>query len=139
MVKLFRLIARVRYWKARALAAEARNVQLIVDNETELIRLREQMEAERWRNLSREDSFASAAVMGSRGMWGVPPRTGPAQTQRPPSVLEAVPAITGADRMEFETEWLPYALRNNITQQQAERDFLQELAKRKALHDEPMM
>lgn len=140
MIRFFRLLARVRYWKHRALKAEARQFALVVEHETELIKLREQMEAERWRNYSREDTFASAAMLGSRGMWGVAPRTGPASMQRPPSLMEvAAPMMSGADRMEFEQFWLPDAERNGVTRQRAEKEFLEELAKRKALRDEPMM
>jgi hypothetical protein len=123
---------RSRYWRAKCRAAEVRYGQLLL-----------QAEAERWRNVAREDTFASASILGARAMWGVAPRTGPAATQRPPSLLDVanqsgLPTMTGPDRMEFETEWLPFALRNGISRQQAENEFLQELTKRKALNDEPM-
>src|SRR5690349_5747158 len=124
----YRLLSRIRklgaseYWRLRALRAE------------------EALEAEANRNRAREDVFVSAAVLGARGMWGQPPRTGPARTQAPVSLLDAAaPTMSGADRMEFEQFWLPDAMRNNIPRQQAEKDFLQELVKRKALNDEPTM
>ena len=125
---IFRLLGWLRhfaaseYWRARAVRAER-----LLEDET-------------LRNREREDLFVSISVAGARGMFGVPPRTGRVSREAPRSALEAVaPIMSGADRMEFETEWLPDAERNNVTRQQAERDFLQELAKRKALRDEPMM
>lgn len=144
MIRFFRLLVRVRYWKRRALSAEKRHLDLTEQFAAEKAALQSQMEAERWRNVAREDTYASATILGGRGMWGVAPRTGPASTQRPTSLLEVasqsgVPVMSGPDRMEFETQWLPYAEQNGISRQQAERDFLRELANRKALHDEPMM
>jgi hypothetical protein len=140
MIRLLRLLAKVRYWKRRALLAETRCLDLIEQHAAALTKMREKMDAEFYRNMSREDTFVSASILGARGMWGVAPRTGPAQTQKPPSLLEqAAPVMTGADRMEFDQYWWPDAMRNNVTRQQAEKDFLQELAKRKALNDEPSM
>lgn len=138
MTKFFRLLVRLRYWKRRALALERERDGLIAQFATDKAELERQVKAEFYRNLSREDMFVSATVMGSRNMFGVPPRIGPAQTQRPQTLMEtAKPIISGPDLMEFEQYWLPDALRNNVTRQQAEQDFLRELAQRKALRDEP--
>jgi hypothetical protein len=120
---------RARYWRMKCRAAEARYVLLEI-----------QAKAEYYRNMSREDTFASAAILGAKGMFGVAPRVGPAATHQPQSILQTVaPTMSGVDRMEFDTQWLPYAIQNGISPQQAEGDFLKELAQRKALNDEPMM
>jgi hypothetical protein len=141
-VKFLRLLTRIRYWKRRAHLSEQRCVDLIEQYAAEIKELQTKMDAEHWRNQAREDVFVSASVLGGRGMWGVAPRTGPATTQRPPNLLDMAaqgPIMTGADRMEFEQYWFPDAMRAGVSRQQAEKDFLEELAKRKALNDEPSM
>lgn len=120
LIRLLRLRSQLRYWRQRALAAEDR------------------LEAETWRNRNREDMFVSATVMGSRGMFGVSPRVGPAQLARPAQQLPLLPQqMTGAEQLEFNTLWLPDALQSGISRQQAEQDFLIEVAKRKTLNDDP--
>lgn len=139
-MKFLRLLARVRYWKCRALRAETRCLELIETHAAEKAALEAESDAEMWRNRMREDTFVSAAVLGSKGMWGLAPRTGPASIQKPPSLLEAThPIMTGADKMEFEQFWLPDAERAGVPRQRAEQEFLAELAKRRALNDEPSM
>ncbi len=121
LLRLLRLRAQVRYWRARALKAEMR------------------LEAERYRNLTREDFFVSASVMGQRGMFGVPPRTGPAAKKTITTQIQQQPlAMTGAERLEFETLWLPDARVAGVDDNTALRDFMQEIAKRRVpLNDEP--
>lgn len=120
-LRLLRLRAQVRYWRHRALRAES------------------SLESERCRNQTREDFFVSASVMGTRGMFGVAPRTGPARQAASAPVIERAPlAMTGADRLEFETLWLPDARAAGIDDNTALRDFMQEIAKRRIpLNDEP--
>jgi len=131
LIKLLRLYGRLRYWRSRALRAETR-----------LIELSAQAEAERWRNVSREDTFVSAAVLGGRGMVGIPPRSGPAETGQPSRFVTAADpwqALTRIEHDEFEKEWLVDAVTHNVSPQQARNDFLAELAKRKSFNDEPSM
>ncbi len=142
-MRFLRLLARVRFWRNRALKAEARLIELIEEYAAEVKELQVKMDAEHWRNQSREDTFVSASILGAKGMWGVAPRTGPAQTQRPPTLIDLAnqsgPVMSGADRMEFQQYWLPDALKAGVSPQKAEQDFLVELVKRKALNDEPSM
>jgi len=120
LLRLLRLRSQLRYWRKRAWLAEAR------------------LEAESIRNRQREDSFVRAAVMGARGMWGVPPRVGPALRQSVQVSTPASPLMTGADQLEFETFWLPDARRAGVSAQQALAEFTQELQKRKVpLNDDP--
>lgn len=140
MIRFFRLLGRVRYWKRRALVAEQKCLDLATGFAADTKEMQEQMDAEMYRNRMREDTLTSARGLGAKGMYGLAPRVGPALTQKPQSLLEAAaPSMTAIDKMEFETEWLPYAIQNGFTRQQAERDFLKELTNRKALNDEPMM
>lgn len=117
----FRLQA--RYWKRRALLAE---------------RL---LEAETNRNREREDTFVSASVLGGRGMFGLTPRSAPAEIPRkaiPSQALQTYDGLTVPERMEYEVEWLPDAVRHGISPAQAKQDFMAELAKRKQpLNDDP--
>jgi hypothetical protein len=139
-MNFFRLLARVRYWKRRALNAETRCLDLIERFAADKAALEAQANAEMWRNRMREDTLTSARGLGAKGMYGLAPRVGPASTQKPQSILQsAAPTMTAIDKMEFETEWLPYAVQNGFTRQQAEKDFLAELINRKALNDEPTM
>lgn len=120
----FRHFAAAEYWRARAIRAE------------------ERLEAEALRNRTREDIFVSAAVMGSRGMMGVAPRSAPAQMREPPKVFTAAnpwDGLTWHEKAEFETEWLLPAIQRGIPRQKAEQDFMNELLKRKANPDEPMI
>ena len=120
LLRLLRLRSQVRYWRKRAWLAEAR------------------LEAESNRNRQREDMFVSASVMGARGMWGVPPRVGPALQQHKRTDVPASPLMTGADQLEFETFWLPDARLAGVSAQQALAEFTQELQKRKVpLNDDP--
>lgn len=131
---------RWRRWRARAKFYQQRNREL----EAAIKVLGDGMEAEVWRNRAREDAFVSAAIMGSRGMFGVPPRTGPAlqrQTQpaqpfHPADPFETI--LTGADKLEFETMWWPDAQRAGVTLATARQQFLQEVVQRRQpLNDEP--
>lgn len=121
---------RTRRWRLRALAAE---------RERDLLRL--QLSAERWRNQQREDTFASAAVLGSRNMWGLAPRVGPAvsETTKPTSSSTDPYSLSGADLMEFETFWKPDAEAANIPLHEAKRRFMQEVVmpRRMPLNDDP--
>ena len=142
-MKLFRLATRLRYWKRRALAAEQAVVtmQAYCDSQVSEARLRE--EAERWRNVEREDMFVSAAILGSRGMIGIPPRSGPAlkpvSQQRLLTTPDPWDAVTGAEKMEYETFYRPDGLAMGLTEIQIRQRFMQDLAQRKALNDKPSM
>ena len=111
-----------RYWQRRALIAER------------------ELRAERYRNLAREDVFASAAVLGQRGMFGIAPRVGPAyqtpqpRQQPPPDPMQ----LSGADLMEFEIEWKPF-IPAHITEAQAKQKFINEVVipRRQPLMDDP--
>lgn len=131
MIKLFRLYARLRYWRLRALRVEA-----------ELAQVKAEAKAEAYRNLYREDMFVSAAVMGSRGMVGIQPRNGPAEIPQPRPLLTEAPdpwkAVTGVEQMEFHGQWVPLGLQRGLTMQQMQQDFLRELTARKQkFSDEP--
>lgn len=123
-----KLRSRVRYWRKRALRAEQRTESMVY-----------LLEAETVRNREREDTFVSAAVMGQRGMWGMPPRTGPVE---PKQVGPIAPAswdagFTGADKWEFETIHLPDAIRAGVSPQKAKQDFARIIASRRLpLNDE---
>jgi hypothetical protein len=131
---------RWRRWRARAKHYQRQAAQL----EVTLRELREDFEAEVWRNRAREDSFVSAAVMGARGMFGVPPRTGPAiqrqaqpQPFHPPDPFDTL--LTGADKLEFQTIVLPDARRAGVSDAEARRHFLEDvLQRRQSLNDEPL-
>ncbi len=123
--------ARSRFWRKQAEVAKR-----------EVARLQLSLLAERYRNLTREDMFVSASVMGQRGMWGVAPRMGPAGTQQP---QQAAPTpsdpyqLSGADLMEFDLEWKPLAEQKGISMAEAKRQFVQEvvLPRRVPLNDDP--
>lgn len=126
LIRLFRLYAAVRHWRGRALLAEQR------------------LEAEQWRNVERSDMVVSAVVFGSRGMVGIPPRSGPAMRQqagqhRLLAASDPWDAVTGAEKMEFDMYWKPDAEAAGLTEMQARQRFMRELAERKALNDEPSM
>jgi len=133
MRRLFRILhwqARCRYWRRQAEAAKA-----------EVARLQLSLLAERYRNLHREDMFVSASVMGHRGMWGVAPRGGPAQQ---PEAKKVTPppdpyALSGADLMEFNTEWMPIADAKGIGRQTALEQFYRDVLvpRRIPLNDDP--
>ena len=134
---------RVRYWKRRARRAETILDDALLKNAQEVTALREALEAEKWRNLSREDSFVSATIMGGRNMWGVPPRSGPAIKQAgygttAPRTGDVWDSLSYADKAEFEMFWKPDAEAAGVPLQQAKPKFLAEKARRRALNDEPI-
>lgn len=130
LLRLLRWRAQVRYWHRRAAKAEV---------EVSVLKL--QLAAERYRNMSREDTFASAAVLGSRNMWGLAPRTGPALQETPkPLVQQPDPFnLSGPDLMEFETYWKPDAEASGISLIEAKRQFIQQVVipRRMPLNDDP--
>ena len=134
--------ARLRYWKHRALKAEKTLDDALLRHAEEVTDLRDSLEAERYRNMSREDTFVSATVMGGRNMFGVPPRTAPAMKQVGYSStaigpVDAWQALSADHKAEFETFYKPAAEANGIPIQQAKAAFLVEIAGRRALNDEP--
>lgn len=130
---------RWRRWRARAKHYQRQAAKL----ELALKELRADFDAEMYRNRAREDTFVSAAVMGARGMFGVPPRTGPArQPEQPQPLHQPDPfevLLTGADKLEFETIVWPDAQRANVTRAQAQQHFLETVRQRRQLNDEPFM
>jgi len=134
--------ARLRYWKRRALKAESVLDEALIKHAGVVAELRDSLEAERYRNMSREDTFVSATVMGGRNMFGVPPRTAPAMKQVGYSStamgpVDAWQALSASDKAEFETFYKPAAEANGVPIQQAKAAFLVEIAGRRALTDEP--
>jgi hypothetical protein len=131
MIRLFRLRARIRYWRRRALKAEL-----------SLNEAKEAFEAEVWRNRSREDTLITVPVrMAGMVAVGLEPRTAPAYNPRPTRLATAAnpwDALTGSERMEWEFEYLPDALRNNVSESAARQRFLSDLAARKTLIDDPL-
>ncbi len=116
-----------KFWRKRALKAEA------------------SLEAERWRNLEREDTLVTVP-MRLGGLWGMPPRTGPArmkQVNTPPHAL-AKPAdpwdsLSWADKQEYELQWKDAALAQGIPEYVAKQQFLAELQSRRTpINDEPV-
>ena len=103
--------------------------------------LRAELNAEMFRNREREDVFVSASVLGQRGMYGIPPRSGPAlqsaPTPQPTTPTDPWMNLPWADKAEFQTEWWPLAQQQNRSEMQARQDFMGELARRKQLNDEP--
>jgi hypothetical protein len=79
-------LLRINHWRARARfhrkQADAAK--------KEVARLQLFLLAEKYRNLNREDYFVSAAVMGGRGIVGIPARTGPA-LQPEKKIVETAP------------------------------------------------
>ena len=132
MKHFFRILhwrARARYWRKKFEQAEAQIAELSA-----------RADAEMWRNREREDTFVSAAILGGRGMFGIAPRTGPAAKPQPkvPSLpTEPWQALTPIQRMEFETQYLPDALRNNVPEHVARAKFLSDMAQRGSFNDEP--
>jgi len=138
--RIFRLTARARYWKQRALKSERFLVaeQNRLDHTITL--LRDELNAEMNRNREREDTFMSATVMGGRNMYGVAARIGPALKRQEAAVAsqsDPWQQLPWEDRAEFATEWWPGAQAVGRSEMQARQDFMQELAKRKQLNDEP--
>jgi len=133
MRRLFRIthwVARARYWKRQAQTAKA-----------EVARLQLSLLAETWRNRAREDTFASAAILGQRNMWGIAPRTGPAATEQPKPRPQPIDPyqLSGPDLMEFDTFWKPDAEAAGISILQAKQKFINEvvLPRRMPLNDDP--
>src|SRR6266496_3844812 len=104
--------AKAKYWQRRAEKAE-KHV-----HEAE-----RQLKAELWRNIHRGDLFTSAAIMGGRGMWGVAPRSGPAETEKSKEAKPPVDPydLRGADLMEFDTFWKADAEAAGVSIQEAKR------------------
>lgn len=117
------LLLRFRYWRRRALHAE-----------TQLREIRADYDAEIWRNRDREDTFVSAAIMGSKGMFGVAPRTAPArqrqQVAEPTYAADPFDSLSFADKNEFEVFWRPH-IPPHVSAESAKRQFMAELASRK--------
>src|SRR5438128_11087844 len=92
--------ANAKYWQQRTAKAEK-----------QVYEAERQLKAELWRNIYRGDLFTSAAIMGTRGMFGVAPRSGPAETEKPKESKPPVDPydLRGPDLMEFETFWKPDA------------------------------
>ena len=128
-------------WRARSKHYQRQAAKL----ESALKELRADFDAEMNRNRAREDAFVSAAVMGSRGMFGVPPRTGPARPRQdqqpqpfhPPDPFDTL--LTGADKLEFQTLWLPDAIRVGIPESQARKEFFEVVQQRRQLNDDPIV
>ena len=121
--------ARARYWRGQAETAKR-----------EAARLQLSLLAERYRNINREDYFVSAAVMGSRGMVGIPARQGPAATgEAKPKQKVIPPNWSGADLLEFETFWKADAEAAGISEMEAKRQFEQQVIvpRRQPLNDDP--
>lgn len=127
-MKLLRLVIWGRRWRSRALRAEHK-----------LIEISAQAEAERYRNMGREDAFASAACLQGRGMVGIEPRYAPAETPRSRFTEQVDPwqALTRIEKDEFEREWLVDAVTHGIDPRKARQDYLKELTRRKQFNDEP--
>ncbi len=142
-MKIFRLLARVRFWKHRALKAEQRVSDLIERFAIEIQELKESNEAERWRNMSREDELITVpARLG--GLWGMPARTGPArpkQVNQPPQLAKPSDpweALSWAEKQEFEMFWKGDAEAANVPEHIARQQFMATIAERKVpIHDEP--
>jgi hypothetical protein len=128
MKRLFRILhwrAQARYWRRRYVRAAERADELA-----------SRLTAEAYRNREREDMFVSASVFGARGMFGIAPRGGPAGATQPTiSALPPTDGLSGIDRMEYETIWLPDAIRNNVDPRVAKASFMAELAQRRAHPD----
>ena len=140
MIRWFRWPVRVRYWKRRALQAEQRLLDTESRYETHFAEVQHQAEQERWRNIEREDYFVSAAVMGQRGMVGIPPRTGRAMKQVNAPVVQTddpLQGLSGLQRTEWYGAWWPDAQAAGISMSEALRDFKTELSHRQPLNDEP--
>ena len=116
-----------RYWKRRAHKAEA----LLL--------------AETQRNRAREDTLVTIPVrMAGLMAFGLEPRDAPARMvhhapRQLTAVLDPWDALSGAERMEFDTFWKADAEAAGISLQQARRQFMAEIEKRKSLNDEPSM
>ncbi len=143
MKKFFRLLARVRFWKYRALKAEQRISDLIEQYAAEIQELKESNEAERYRNMSREDDLITVP-MRLGGLWGMPPRTGPAmkQVNQPPRAIaqpaDPWDALSWADKQEFDLQWKDAAAARGIPEYVARQQFMAEIASRKIpINDEP--
>ena len=102
-----------------------------------------QLEAERYRNLEREDTLVTVP-MRMAGLWGMPAREAPApikQVNPRPLTASNDPwdTLTWADRQEFDLQWKPYAEEAGIPMAQAKQRFLSEviLPRRSPLNDEP--
>lgn len=135
MKRWLRLHARVRYWRRRAKSAES--------NESDL---RAQLEAEKWRNLEREDILVMAPLRMA-GLWGTPPpRTEPAiaakrevrETPRLAQSTDPWDTLSGADKAEFEMYWKADAEAAGVGILQARERFLTEvvLPRRQPLMDD---
>lgn len=115
--------ARAKFWRGRALKAEA------------------SLEAERYRNLEREDTLVTVP-MRMAGLWGIPARSGPAepikQVNRPPLQIAALGTDwTWADQQEYEMMWKPPDGSDASTVRQAMERFHNEvIVPRRAFNDD---
>jgi hypothetical protein len=118
--------ARAKFWRGRALKAEG------------------QLEAERYRNLEREDTLVTVP-MRMAGLWGIPARSGPAepikQINPTPSLLQSADPwdnLTWGERQEFDMEWKTDAEAAGVPIREARQKFLEEVNKRRQpLNDDP--
>ncbi len=122
---------RVRRWRARAIKAERG-----------LAHLRFQLNAEMYRNRSREDALITVP-MRLGGLYGMAPREGPATPKfspKPKSNAAADPwdNLTWSEREEYNLIYKDDAEKAGLSQAQARQYFLEVLAERKQpLNDDP--
>ncbi len=117
--------AQAKFWRKRALKAEA------------------SLEAERWRNLEREDTLVTVP-MRLGGLWGMPARTGPApmkQVNQPPRQLtqSADPwdSLSWADKQEYDMQYKDAAAAMGIPEWRSKQEFLAVVeSRRNPINDE---
>jgi hypothetical protein len=133
MKKFFRLLARVRFWKHRALKAEQRCIHLIEQYEVEIQELKESNDAEMWRNREREDELITVPQR-LQGLWGMPPRSEPAIAAKrrhvPKQLTQSADpwdSLSWADKAEFDMYWKADAEAAGVSLPQARQRFLQEV------------
>lgn len=118
--------ARARYWRKRAVSAEA------------------ELRAETFRNREREDELVTVP-MRMAGLWGMPPRAAPAlkqvnQLAPTPVSTPGDPwhSLSWADKNEFNMYWKPDADAAGVPEHEARQKFLLEIESRRTpLNDDP--
>lgn len=82
--------------------------------------------------------------MRALGLFGILPRNGPAPhvkqaspTRQLAAVVDPWEALPYADRAEFDMFWKPDADRAGVPVREAQQKFLQEIASRRQINDEP--